>query len=338
MTDQDALGDHSNFRNETYFRNLFELSRDGIFIYDLDGRLKDVNPQFCDMLGYEPSQLLGRYVSDFRPEALDDHIEKVYQELITNGSVRFESQFIKKDTCVIDVDVSASIFDAKLGLGQAVVRDISDRKLLEETQRQIQTELEQRVVARTMAFQESEDRFQTLIENAADALFVHDMDGRFLLVNHQACESLGYSREELLHLTVSDVDAHFKQEMLELLWHALADDQSKIIESIHRRKDGSEFPVEVRVGRLMLDGEWAVLGIARDVTGRKRLEAQLMQSQKMEAVGKLAGGVAHDFNNLLTVINGYSEHVLDRLDVEHELYLLVDQVLRAGQRAAALTD
>jgi len=338
MTDKKTLGHHSDFRNETYFRNLFELSHDGIFIYDLDGRLKDVNPQFCEMLGYESHQMLGRYVSDFRPEALDDHIEKVYQELVTNGSVRFESQFIKKDGCVMDVDVSASIFDAKQGLGQAIVRDISDRKLLEETQRQIQEELEQRVEARTMAFQESEDRFQTLIENAADALFVHDMNGRFLLVNQQACEGLGYRREELLNLTVAEVDVHFKQEMLELLWSSLADDQSKIIEGIHRRKDGSEFPVEVRVGRLMFDGEWAVLGIARDVTGRKRLEAQLMQSQKMEAVGKLAGGVAHDFNNLLTVINGYSEQVLVRLDVESESYVQLREVLRAGQRAAALTD
>lgn len=338
MTDQDTLDDPSNFRNETYFRNLFELSRDGIFIYDLDGRLKDVNPQFCDMLGYEAHHMLGHYVSDFRPEALDDYIEKVYQELITKGSVCFESQFIKKNGSVMDVGVSASIFDAEQGLGQAIVRDISDRKLLEDTQRKIQVELEQRVEARTVAFQESEARFQTLIENAADALFVHDMDGRFLLVNQQACEGLGYAREELLALTVADVDVHFKPEMLELLWLSLSDDQSKIIEGIHKRKDGSEFPVEVRVGRLMLDGEWAVLGIARDVTVRKRLEAQLMQSQKMEAVGKLAGGVAHDFNNLLTVINGYSEQVLEQLDAESESQGQLREVLRAGQRAAALTD
>ncbi|MBT3604864.1 MAG: PAS domain S-box protein [Candidatus Latescibacteria bacterium] len=326
------------FYNETYFRNLFELSRDGIFIYDLDGRLQDVNAQFCDMLGYQAAQMLGRYVSDFRPESLDEHIEKVYEELVTSGSVQFESQFIKKDGGIIDVDVSASIFDAERGLGQAIVRDISDRKLLEETQRKAKEELEHSVKARTMALQESERRFRTLIEQASDALFVHDMEGNFLTVNHQACESLGYSREELMGLTVVDVDMNFDPEMLDALWLSLSAEESKIIESMHRRKDGTMFMVEVRVGRLMLDGEWAVLGIARDVTERKRLEAQLMQSQKMEAVGKLAGGVAHDFNNLLTVINGYAEQLLDHLDNDSLAYGQTSEVLRAGQRAATLTD
>lgn len=329
---------NETFRNETYFRNLFELSRDGIFIYDLDGRLQDVNAQFCDMLGYEADQMLGRYVSDFRPDALDEHIEKVYEELVTLGSVQFESQFIKTDGEVIDVDVSASIFDAERGYGQAIVRDISDRKLLLATQRRDQEELERSVQARTLALQESERRFRTLIEQASDALFVHDMRGNFLTVNQQACESLGYSRDELMRLTVADVDMNFDPEMLDALWQSLSDDESKIIESMHRRKDGTMFMVEVRVGRLMLEGEWAVLGIARDVTERKRLEAQLVQSQKMEAVGKLAGGVAHDFNNLLTVINGYSEQLLDVLDDGGVAYEQAQQVLRAGQRAATLTD
>ena len=327
-----------SFRNETYFRNLFELSRDGIFIYDLEGRLQDVNAQFCGMLGYASQEMLGRYVSDFRPEALDDHIEEVYQELITKGSVRFESQFIKQDGGVIDVDVSASIFDADKGFGQAIVRDISDYKRLEEVQRRTQEELEQRVVMRTADLQESERRFRTLVEHAVDALFLHDMQGRFLDVNQRACEGLGYTRDELLRLTVVDVDVHFKQDMLDALWESLPEHEPKTIEGIHRRKDGTEFPVEVRVGRLMWEGERAVLGIARDVTERKRLEAQLMQSQKMEAVGKLAGGIAHDFNNLLTVINGYSEQVLGRLDAEDMSYNQVREIMKSGQRAAGLVD
>jgi signal transduction histidine kinase/CheY-like chemotaxis protein len=104
-----------------------------------------------------------------------------------------------------------------------------------------------------------------------------------------------------------------------------------------RRKDGSEFPVQVSLGPLRADGGLLVLGIVRDITEQKKLEEQLRQSQKMEAVGRLAGGVAHDFNNLLTIINGYAEMVLHDLPPDDPAAVPIREIHAAGERAAALT-
>ena len=105
-----------------------------------------------------------------------------------------------------------------------------------------------------------------------------------------------------------------------------------------RRKDGSEFPVEVSLSSVEIEG--AVFGIAfvSDISQRKRLEEQLMHAQKMEAVGRLAGGVAHDFNNMLTVITGYNRMILDELSTVDPLRGYAEEILKAADRAAALTN
>src|ERR1700694_6099868 len=103
-------------------------------------------------------------------------------------------------------------------------------------------------------------------------------------------------------------------------------------------KDGHRVAVEANTKLVYQDGvPVGVQGIARDVTQRKQLEDQLRQSQKMEAIGQLAGGVAHDFNNLLTAINGYSSLALQRIEANHPLRSYLEEIKKAGDRAANLT-
>ena len=101
--------------------------------------------------------------------------------------------------------------------------------------------------------------------------------------------------------------------------------------------DGRAVPIEISGSLVEIGGERLMLAIVRDVSERKQLEEQFRQAQKMEAVGRLAGGVAHDFNNLLTVILGYSDVVNNQLPAEHPLRQEVEQIRKAGERAAALT-
>ena len=125
----------------------------------------------------------------------------------------------------------------------------------------------------------SERKFHTLLDRATDAIFVADLEGRLLDVNQQACNSVNYSREELLQFSITDVDPDFSiQEARKHIWPRLFAGKTITIESRHRRKDGSFFPVEIHVGSLELDGKPVVLGIARDISERKQAERAMEQA------------------------------------------------------------
>ncbi len=170
------------------------------------------------------------------------------------------------------------------------------------------------------------ERLRFTLDQAGDAVFWLDRNGRFTYANDQACRSLGYSRDELLSLQPSDIDPVHgaghqatKSAAGEVRPYA-----SSRLETCHRRKDGSAFPVVVWSSRIAFDEEESHVVFARDITERKRadaerarLEAELRQRQKMEALGRLAGAVAHDFKNFLTVIGGYVDLVVDGLGRTH---------------------
>jgi PAS domain S-box-containing protein len=124
------------------------------------------------------------------------------------------------------------------------------------------------------ALARSEIRFRLLVEQAAEAMFVHDLEGRFVDVNRRACESLGYAKEDLLGRSVADVEVGHAPGSLKDLWEEVSSGASLTLEGEHRRKDGSTFPVEVRVGVFEGGGSPLVLALARDVTGRREAEAR----------------------------------------------------------------
>jgi PAS domain S-box-containing protein len=192
----------------------------------------------------------------------------------------------------------------------------------------------------------SEVQFRTLIEHAADAIFVHDLEGRFVAVNQRAVQHLGYSRYELLAMSMLDIEtglASETPEKLHQLWADLQPGHPVTIEGRHRRKDGSSFPVEVRIGLTESEPRPLIIALARDITERRQQEAERLemerwfaQSQKMEAIGTLAGGIAHDFNNLLGVIMGYCEMAEDELDPAGTTRTYLTEMMTAARRASDL--
>jgi PAS domain S-box-containing protein len=182
-----------------------------------------------------------------------------------------------------------------------------------------------------------------LLESASQAILSIDPAGRIVLANRRTEEIFGYAREELLGARIEILlpeskrashgrqrDEYFAQPRIRPMGTGL--------DLAGRRKDGTEFPVEVSLSYIETqDGTFAI-AFVNDTSERKKLEEQLMQAQKMEAVGRLAGGVAHDFNNMLTVIEGYNRMILDELSPLDPLRGCAEEIMKAADRAGALTN
>ena len=124
----------------------------------------------------------------------------------------------------------------------------------------------------------SEERFRTLVEQASDAIFVHDTEGRLLAVNQSACKSLGYSSQELLRMTVADIEQKMSPEKVRQIHQEMRPGKSLLVPGKHRRKDGTTFPVEVSLSCYEIQGQPVVAALARNISGRKEYEDQLAQS------------------------------------------------------------
>jgi two-component system cell cycle sensor histidine kinase/response regulator CckA len=188
----------------------------------------------------------------------------------------------------------------------------------------------------------SEARYRALFESSPLATWVFDARTfAFLEVNDAAVRQYGYSRDEFAELTLADLEP---TDEVDHPHHVDGSPSQERRRWRHRRKDGSLILVEVKTHDFDLDGRPARLMLVIDVTERTRVEdtlrvteGQLRQAQKMEAVGRLAGGVAHDFNNLLSVILSYSGMLLDQLGEGDAMHADLLEIRRAGERAADLT-
>jgi PAS domain S-box-containing protein len=189
-----------------------------------------------------------------------------------------------------------------------------------------------------VALHECDLRFRRLVENAGEAFYLHDISGNIIDVNQRACASLGYTREEMLTLSVHDVGLSSGDDGTTGLWKRVVKGAPMTLEGIHRRKDGTACPVQLRIDTFQRDQRPLFLVLARDLTEPKRLEEQFLQSQKIGSVGRFAGSVAHDFGNMLTPILSYSELIARALpENQTRLHSYLREVIRASHRAADLS-
>jgi two-component system cell cycle sensor histidine kinase/response regulator CckA len=216
----------------------------------------------------------------------------------------------------------------------AIMREYSERLVLKLEERTIELERAKDVLAR------SEERYRDLFENANDIIYTLNLEGSFTSINKKGELLTGYSREEIMQMKIADLIA---PNYLETARRKLKDkldnpSETTIYELEIVCKNRSHLPLEVS-SRAVYEGNKAIgiQGIARDISERQRLEGQLRQAQKMESVGRLAGGVAHDFNNLLTAIIGYSQMAMRHLEPDAPVQKEIHEVERAGKRAAELT-
>jgi len=199
-------------------------------------------------------------------------------------------------------------------------RDITERRLAERRQR------------------DTEQQYRALFDLNPLPMWIYDRTSlRFLAVNDAAVQSYGYTREEFLNLTIKDIRPPEDLPALrDSILHSAGGDRVAGTWR-HRTKNGAVMNVAIRSADVDFAGWPARLVLAEDVTEKARLEEQLRQVQKLDAMGRLAGGVAHDFNNLLFVITGYAEQHLRRTTEGDPSRPRIGEILKAAQRAAALT-
>ncbi len=201
---------------------------------------------------------------------------------------------------------------------------------------------------------DSEECFRLLINQITDALFVSDLEGNLIDCNPQAYDSLGYTRDELLSLPITAVDGDFiEKDHGNCFWKKLEPGGPMVITSTHMRKDGTVFPVEINIGLIEYKGQKLILGLARDITERKRAEVklneshakleamvnertqelkktyeQLLHAEKLSAIGGLSASIAHEFNNPLQGIMTVIKDVKSRASLNEEDVELVDMAIR----------
>jgi PAS domain S-box-containing protein len=318
-------------RAERHYRLMFNSVSDAVFVHKfgedgLPSHFLEVNDNACRLLGYTREELMQMRVTDIIAPEEHFNASTNAKRLLAEGHVNWEGRLAAVDSRRIPVEVSARIFD--LGGSPTIissVRDISERKQAEA------------------ALRESEEGHRSIVQTAMEGFWLTNSEGRLLEVNETYCRMSGYSAEELLTMCISDLVDNQTADETAIRLKRLMSQREARFESRHRRKDGSTFAVEASVQYRPVNGGRFVCFL-RDITERRRAEGekvklqdQLRQAQKLESVGRLAGGVAHDFNNLLTVINGYSGMLLEQLKVFDPLHPYALEIKNAGERAASLT-
>ena len=223
-------------------------------------------------------------------------------------------------------------------LSLVISKIAASKRRSEALLRQASETLEARVAERTRELRDSESRYRLLFENNPQAMWVYDQDTlAFLTVNDTAAGTYGYTRQEFLSMTLRDIRP---EEDVAKLLEATAVPTLEFHQEgpwRHRKKNGQIISVEINEHPILFDGRRGCLVMATDITERLKLEEQFRQSQRMESIGRLAGGVAHDFNNLLTVINGYAEMLLSGVSEGGSASMELREIRAAGERAADLT-
>ena len=309
--------------SEDRYQALVNLSPDAMIV-NVDGKYAFANPAAARLFGASsPRALLGEDVmARIHPDDRELVAARVARVLEGSVTPPVEIKVLRLDGVAVEVDVTAArvVFDGSPA-GQVIFRDVSERRRSEELLRLTQFS----------------------VDRAADSVFWTDSDGRLIYVSDSTCRLHGYSRDEMLTLTLFDLDRSLSAEQWSANWRRMKQDGPFTFEAVNWTKDGCAIPVEVSVNYLEFNGKEYNCAFVRDTTDRIRaeeerveLERRLQQSQRLESLGVLAGGIAHDFNNILMSVLGNAELALTTLPAASSVRGNLLEITASSRRAADL--
>lgn len=308
--------------SERRYRTIFDNAAVGMALVDRHGRFLEVNECLAGFLGRTQEELKDLGIPTItHSEDVSKSMERHFA--IVRGEVdgyRLEKRYVRKDGAVVWADLSVSALrnaDGQFRAGVGIIADITARKRSDEVRRLL----------------------ATAVEQAAEAILMVDISGTLTYVNPAFERSTGYSREEAIGMNVRELtsDVH-DDDFFRHVWRTAIGGKVWSGHLTSVRKDGTSFEEEATVSPIK-DGSGKIVSfvaVKRDVTKEMSLQSQLVQAQKMEAVGTLAGGIAHDFNNLLQVTLGYSELLLAEREKKDSEYSDLMKIFQAAKSGAEL--
>jgi PAS domain S-box-containing protein len=323
--------------------DFLETLPDAMVAVDRTGTIVQANSQTQKLFGYSRGEMIGRNIDMLVPERYrrqHQHHRDAYGEAPKTRRMGAELDLYgrRRDGSEFPVEISLSpLLTEKGAFVLSAIRDISDRKRIAEELRRANEELHSKTIGQLGEYR---SRLAAIIDSSEDAIIAKTLDGTITSWNNGAERIYGYSPEEAIGKNISFLapDDH-SDEIVEILRNIQKGERIEHHESVRVTKDGRRLYVSISVSPLR-DGSGEIVGasaIARDITAQKRTEAQLRQSQKMEAIGRLAGGVAHDFNNILGIINACAEFLRDRIDPSADHLLYLENIRKAIDRGTSLT-
>ncbi|MBI5569431.1 MAG: PAS domain S-box protein [Desulfomonile tiedjei] len=311
-------------QSEEKYRNILETIEDSYVETDLAGNVTFFNPSTCRMAGYPADELKGMNYRQLADEPTRERIKEVFQKIYATGKAVkiFAHDLIRKDGTRAHVETSVSLIRDGHGnpMGfRGIGRDVTERRLAEEERA----------------------RLATAIEQAAEGFIVNDTNWIIQYVNPALERISGYEKNEIIgqHLRVFKSGKHGK-EFYRQIRETLTRGDVWSGRAISKKKDGTLYEVEITASPVR-DKSGTIINYVsmhRDITREVKLERELRQAQKMEALGTLAGGIAHDFNNILAAIVGYTEMASLRVPQGSPVHRYLTQVLDSSSRATDLVN
>ncbi len=320
----------TKIENMEKYRNILDNTTDGIITINEQGFIEIFNISSEEIFGYEAREVVGKHITMLMPEQnkKDFNIKFENIELTDKLKEGVELAGRRRDGSIFQAELRISKFIMKEQvMFTTLVRDITKINMMKN------------------ALKESEEKYRNLFEFALEGIFISDPITRKILdVNHIAIDRLGYTRDELLSMKIDNLARSIPEDVMKSNIARITRGEKIVIETIHTSKDGKELDVEINSHVAKIGNQQVILTFARDISERKKqeeidrkLREEFHQSQKMNAIGNLAGGVAHDFNNLLTVIMASTEILNDSLSEDVDSLELINQINKASTRAADLT-
>lgn len=306
--------------NDQKYASLFNQCAEGIYLHDTDGNIVDVNRSAVTQSGYPKDELLKMTVFDLLHDISNrEDILRQWHAWSPGNPVTLESYHRRKDGTLFPVEITTSVFlSGDKRLLMANVHDLTKRKEIEASLR----------------------KSAIIIDSTLDAVITTDTARNITFWNKGAEKIFGYSMQEAIGMSVRRLYRDEDQHVLESMVSDLMDGKDiPGIEVTCRNKNGRDVHILLSLTTLKNDDGSVVelVGITKDVSDRRQMEMQLIQSQKMEAIGRLAGGVAHDFNNMLGVILGHVDLAQRKLTPDQPIQGHLTEIREAGERSASLT-